>query len=58
MKKELKGREGERLCDWCDRLAVYIAANKCGIKELKEILREVSVSSYIHGSVDSRKIDK
>lgn len=55
MKKNLKLRKNERLCDWCDRLADYIDANDIDRETLRDILGEVSKWSYIHGSNDYQK---
>lgn len=50
MKKELKIRKGERLCEWIDRLSAYYDNNDVPTKGFREILHEVSVQSYIAGS--------
>lgn len=56
MKKELKLRKGERLCDWISRLSAYYDNNKVPTKEMGEIIREVSVQSYINGTNDAHKV--
>ena len=53
MKKELRLRNGERLCDWCERLAKHYGYKMVGTAELQEVLKEVSVKSYTHGSNDA-----
>lgn len=53
MKKELKLRKGETLHDWTVRIAMYYANTKVKGEELAEVLHEVSVKSYIHGSRDA-----
>lgn len=49
MKKELRIREGETLGDWIERLAsAYVG---CEVYEqMKDMLHEVSVTSYAEGS--------
>lgn len=53
MKKELKIRKGENLHDWCVRIAKHYDGKTVKADELKEVLREVSVKSYAHGSNDA-----
>lgn len=53
MKKELRLRDGERLSDWCERLAGFYGCRVVSSAELQEVLREVSVKSYTHGSNDA-----
>ena len=53
MKKELRLRDGEPLGDWCERLAKHYGGKAVIEAELKEVLREVSVKSYTHGSNDA-----
>ena len=53
MKKELKLKKGETLHDWTVRIAMYYANIKVKGEELAEVLHEVSVRSYIHGSRDA-----
>ena len=50
MKKELQLRDGERLSDWCERLARHYGGRLVIASELQEVLREVSIKSYTHGS--------
>lgn len=50
MKKELKIKKDERLHEWIKRLTAYYDNNNVPTKEMEEILREVSVQSYIRGS--------
>ena len=56
MKKHLKLNKDERLCDWIKRLTAYYDNNDVPTKEMEEILREVSVQSYIHGTDDAHKV--
>jgi hypothetical protein len=56
MNKELKIRENETLDEWCSRIAYYLADTKEKFIQMKEIIREVSVTSYIHGSNDALKV--
>ena len=53
MKRELLIRKGETLHDWTVRIAMYYANTKVKGEELAEVLHEVSVKSYIHGSRDA-----
>lgn len=55
MNKELKIRNNETLYEWCSRLAYYLADTEEKRIVMKEILHEVSVESYIHGSNDALK---
>lgn len=50
MKRELRYKEGERLCDWCDRIADYYNIHALDMKTFRDILGEVSKWSYIIGS--------
>ena len=50
MKKQLKQRKDENLSQWIDRLSTYYDNNEVPTKEFHDILREVSVQSYIAGS--------
>jgi hypothetical protein len=50
MKKHLKLNKDERLHEWIQRLTAYYDNNDVPTKEMAEILREVSVQSYIRGS--------
>ena len=53
MNRELKKRENETLDEWCSRIAFFLAETKEKYIVMKEILHEVSVQSYIHGSNDA-----
>lgn len=50
MKKQLKHRKDENLSQWVERLSTYYDNNEVSTKDFREILREVSVQSYIAGS--------
>lgn len=50
MKKHLKLRKDENLSQWMERLSTYYDNNEVSTKDFREILREVSVQSYIAGS--------
>lgn len=56
MKKELKLRKDERLCEWIDRLTAYYDNNDVPTKEMGDILREVSVQSYIVGTESAQRV--
>lgn len=49
MIRSLKLEDGERLCDWRDRIADYYGDYRLSRYKLHEILREVSEQSYIRG---------
>lgn len=53
MRKELQLRDGERLSDWCERLAGFYGCRVISSAELLDVLHEVSVKSYTHGSNDA-----
>ena len=53
MKRELKLKKGETLHDWTVRIAMHYANTKVNGEELAEVLHELSVQSYIHGSRDA-----
>jgi hypothetical protein len=53
MKRELKLKKGETLHDWTVRIAMHYADTKVNGEELAEVLHELSVQSYIHGSRDA-----
>ena len=46
MKEELKIKEEESLCHWIDRIQKYY----CLSKEIREVMREISITSYTRGS--------
>lgn len=50
MRKELRLKDGEPLCDWCERIADYYDTHMLNSKTFRDILREVSKLSYIKGS--------
>lgn len=55
MKRELKRRKDERTCEWLDRICEYYGTHEVSKKEMREILREVSVHSYINGRMMQRR---
>ena len=56
MKKHLKLRKDERLYQWIDRLSAYYDNNDVPTEEMSDILRDVSVQSYIHGTNDAQRV--
>ena len=56
MKKQLIHRKDENLSQWIERLSEYYDNNEVPTKEMSDILREVSVQSYIHGTNDAHKV--
>ena len=53
MKKDLKLQKGETLNEWCARLSVYYGGRTVKANEVYQVLCEVSVKSYTHGSNDA-----
>lgn len=56
MKKLLKLQKEEKLYQWCDRLAEYLCERKRNPTEVREILGELSIHSYLHGHRDAIKV--
>ena len=56
MKKHLKLRKDERLYQWIDRLSAYYDNNDVPTEEMSDILRDVSVQSYIDGTNDAQRV--
>ena len=50
MKKQYQLREGEALHQWLDRLAESLPLRRLSDSDLRDVLREISVQSYIRGS--------
>ena len=48
MKKELRKRKNEQLYEWVERLAPMMVGKTAG--EIKEVMTEVSKTSYIEGT--------
>ena len=48
MKKEYKKQSNETLGQYCDRMAIVCEGKSA--QEIRDILHEVSVASYIEGS--------
>lgn len=55
MKRKLKHDFKEPLHAWIDRIIPYYVNRPIDVEELKDLLHEVSVISYIHGSNDAQK---
>jgi hypothetical protein len=53
MKKVLRIKSGESLHGWCVRLSKHYGGKAIKEDELLELLREVSIKSYVHGSNDA-----
>ena len=53
MKRELKYKRGETLNEYVVRIANHYGGKKVDSEELAEVLHELSVQSYIHGSRDA-----
>lgn len=51
--KVLRIKKGETLSDYYKRLAEHYANRPIKCEELHEMLRELSITSYAHGSNDA-----
>lgn len=58
MKKSLQIRKNETLAAWCLRLSQYLVNRKVSEEELCDVLHNLSVTSYIHGSNDALNVIK
>lgn len=57
MKKQYQLREGEALHEWIDRLMESMPLRQLSDSDLRDVLREVSIKSYIRGSRDRYEIE-
>lgn len=57
MKKQYKLREGEALHEWIDRLMESMPLRQLSDCELRDVLSEIGVRSYIRGIRDSYAIE-
>ena len=57
MKKQYQLREGEALHEWIDRLMESLPLYRLSDSDLRDVLREISVQSYIRGSRDREAIE-
>lgn len=57
MKKQYRLREGEALHEWLDRLMESMHLRQLSDSDLRDVLREISVQSYIRGSRDREAIE-
>lgn len=57
MKKQYRLRESEALHEWLDRLMESMPLRQLSDCELRDVLREISVQSYIRGSRDREAIE-
>ena len=58
MKKQYQLREGEALHEWLDRLMESMPLRQLSESDLRDVLREVSIKSYIRGSRDREAIEQ
>ena len=58
MKKQHQLRNGEALHQWLDRLAESMPLRQLSDSDLRDVLREISVQSYIRGSRDRSEIEQ
>lgn len=58
MKKQHQLRKGEALHQWLDRLAESMPLRQLSDSDLRDVLREISVQSYIRGSRDRSEIEQ
>ena len=56
MKKEYRKQKGETLAQWCERIAA--ACQGRSLKEVHEMISEVSKTSYFEGIDAERAISK
>ena len=52
MPRCIKIQQGETLHEWIGRISEAYGNKKLGADKLRQILRDVSVVSYVHGSND------
>ena len=57
MKKQYRLREDEALHEWLDRLMDSMPLRQLSDSDLRDVLREISVQSYIRGSRDREAIE-
>lgn len=57
MKKQYQLREDEALHEWIDRLMESMPLRQLSDCELRDVLHEVSIKSYIRGSRDRYAIE-
>ena len=57
MKNQYQLREGEALHEWIDRLMESLPLRQLSDCDLRDVLREVSIKSYIRGSRDREAIE-
>lgn len=57
MKKQYRLREDEALHEWIDRLMESLPLRQLSDSDLRDVLREVSIKSYIRGSRDRYEIE-
>lgn len=57
MKRQYRLRKGEALHQWLDRLMESMPLRQLSDSDLREVLREISVQSYIRGSRDREAIE-
>ena len=51
-----KKKKSERLCDWLNRLMEEVPIRRLDDEDMAELLREISVKSYIEGSNTAQEI--
>ena len=54
MKKEYRIQKNETLAQYCDRMSIVCEGKNA--KEIRDILHEVSVASYIKGSQTAEEL--
>lgn len=57
MKKQYQLRKDEALHQWLDRLMESMPLRQLSDSDLRDVLREISVQSYIRGSRDREAIE-
>lgn len=56
MIKALQLKKDERLYEWIDRIVKYYETRNIDSKTLRDILHDVSVHSYVHGTRDAQEV--
>ena len=58
MKRQYQLRKGDALHQWLDRLMESLPLRQLSDSDLRDVLREVSIKSYIRGSRHRSEIEQ
>ena len=58
MKRQYQLRKGDALHQWLDRLMESLPLRQLSDSDLRDVLREVSIKSYIRGSRHPSEIEQ